>query len=235
MKRYKAKATAPKNNNFLNNSLVEGLVTEYVKGGCVDVQLRNRIMEHVPQFLKGVIKTFKFHQVLTIKDPHITEELTQVAWKQIEKTLYKFDYSDGHSKLFSQWTQVAKQCILAELKVKAKDISGYNGLKKHMLAGRSTLKPIDWQRFITEARDIFQYDDESIQIINHLEHLILNDDNLYDCLIGKLAKSTRLTRTRIVRFLKELRLMGGEFSDSPLNRDREEIAEDSGPEKPEHD
>lgn len=228
MKNPKRKTAAPKNNNFLDNALVESLVIQYVKGGCVDVELRNKIMEHVPHFLSGVIKAFKFYKALPIKDPNIIEELTQVAWKQIEKTLYKFDCSEGHSRLFSQWTQVAKQCILAELKVKVKDLTGYDGLKKHMKRDRHTFKPIDWQRLMSEARDMFQYDDESIQIINHLEHLALNDDNLYECLIGKLIKSTGHNRPRILKFLKELRLRGAELSDSPINRDRDEIAEDNG-------
>jgi hypothetical protein len=207
---------------YFDNHKVEKLLTEYVKGGCVDVNLRNEIMSHAMEILRQIIRTHNFHNIYPGHDPASFGDLFQVAWVQIEKTLYKFDYTPGHTKVFNMWSQIAKTVILAHIKREMRDKKNYGTYKGH-LTNRHRPDGAAFERFIKEARDMCKYDNDGQVIIDSLEKLYQKDDKPYDGLIGKLVKASGLSRQRVTGFLKQLRLRNFEFTDSPFNKETNQI------------
>lgn len=88
---------------YFDNNLVEKLVSEYVKGGCTDVELRNKVMACADELIKQIIRAHNFVYIFPGRDESSATELYQVAWTQIEKTLYKFDPGPNAPKLFNLW------------------------------------------------------------------------------------------------------------------------------------
>lgn len=80
-------------NMYFNNPLVEGLLRRYVMTGCTDIKLRNEIMSHAAELIRQVIRTHGLHVIYGGGEDSSFNDLFQIAWVQIEKTLYKFDYS----------------------------------------------------------------------------------------------------------------------------------------------
>jgi hypothetical protein len=203
---------------YFDNHKVEKLLTEYVKGGCVNIELRNEIMSHAMEILRQIIRTHNFHNIYPGHDPASFGDLFQVAWVQIEKTLYKFNYEPGHTKVFNMWSQIAKTVILAHIKREMRDKKNYGTYKGH-LTNRHRPQSAAFERFMAEAREMAKYDNDGLVIIDSLEKLYEKDDKPYDGLIGKLVKLSGLSRQRVTGFLKQLRLRSFEFTDSPLNHE----------------
>lgn len=203
-------------NYYFNNVVVEQLLTVYVKGGCVDVALRDEIMSHAAELIRQIIRTHNLHNIYPGKDSASFGDLFQVAWAQIEKTLYKFDYTAGHTKVFNMMSQVAKTVILAHIKRENRDRKNSGAYKNH-LSGKSRLENTIFDRFVAEARLICQYNQEHLIILQHLEELYAVDERPYEGLIGKLIARTGMSRLKIHQFLKTVRSRDFEFSDSPIN------------------
>ncbi len=203
---------------YFDNHKVEQLLTEYVKGGCVNIQLRNEIMSHAMEILRQIIRTHNFHNIYPGHDPASFGDLFQVAWVQIEKTLYKFNYEPGHTKVFNMWSQIAKTVILAHIKREMRDKKNYGTYKGHLTNRHKPYSAV-FERFLAEAKEMAKYDNDGLVIIDALEKLYEKDDKPYDGLIGKLVKISGLSRQRVTGFLKQMRLRSFEFTDSPLNHE----------------
>lgn len=202
-------------NHYFDNSYVESLLKEYVWGGCTDVKLRDKIMENASELIRQIIRTHKMH-LLIGREGTSFGDLYQIAWVQIESSLYKFDSRPGHTKVFNMWSQVAKTVMLAHIKKESRDKRNYDAYKGHLdLKGR----PINYKfnRFIKEAEEIFKYDDEGLELIRAMEHLAATDSKPYDGLIDKLSKHSKLSRSKVSNLLRAIRLRSFEFSDSPVN------------------
>lgn len=81
-------------NMYFDNPLVESLLRQYVKGGCTDIVLRDSIMSHAGELIRQVIRTHGLYNIYGGGEDSSFNDLFQIAWIQIEKTLYKFDYSE---------------------------------------------------------------------------------------------------------------------------------------------
>ena len=203
-------------NYYFDNPLVERLLTEYVKGGCVDVALRNEIMTHASELITQVIRTHNLQQIYPGQDAASFGDLFQVAWNQIEKVLYKFDYKPGHTKVFNMWSQVCKTVLLAHIKRENRDRKNHGAYKTH-LGDRTVGKGAIFTRWLDESREIFRHNDEFLIIIDALEHIYNTDDRPFEGIIGKLVEKTGMSRAKIHQFLLNIRLRAGEFTDSPIN------------------
>jgi hypothetical protein len=203
-------------NYYFDNDYVESLLTEYVKGGCTDSNLRNQIMANASELIRQIIRTHKLHTLIGGKNSTSFGDLYQIAWAQIESSLYKFDYRPGHTKVFNMWSQVSKTVMLAYIKKESRDKRNYGAYKEHLDYKH---KPVDFkmERFLNQARDICQFNDTHQSIINALEDLIKNDNKPHDGLIDKLVKKSGMSRSKVSTFLRTIRLRSHDFSDAPMN------------------
>jgi len=90
-------------NYYFDNDYVESLLTEYVRGGCTDLELRNKIMDNASELIRQIIRTHKLHLLTNGKEGTSFGDLYQIGWQQIESSLYKFDARPGHAKVFNLW------------------------------------------------------------------------------------------------------------------------------------
>lgn len=99
-------------NHYFDNKKVEKLLIEYHKTGCTDVQLRDEIMSHAHNLIINVIRTHNLHTIYGGREESSFNDLYQLSWVQIESTLYKFDSSPGHSKIFNMWCASPSTMVL---------------------------------------------------------------------------------------------------------------------------
>jgi hypothetical protein len=208
----------PERNYYFDNPEVERLLTIYVKGGCVNVGLRDQIMEHAEELISQVIRTHNLHNIYGGREDSTFGDLFQVAWCQIESTLYKFDWRPGHAKVFNMWSQVAKTVCLAYIKKESRDKKNSPTYKTHLQTSHRRTSPM-FERFLLEVRDMFKYNEDYLCVIDALEHLQRNDSRPYDGIIGKLVKTSGLSRSKISEFIKVIRLRGFEFTDAPQSEE----------------
>jgi len=123
----------------------------------------------------------------------------------------------GMSKVFNMWSQIARTVILAHIKKEGRDRKNSGSYVSHL---GNKQKPVSgvMARFLSEIRELNQYDDNHLKIIDALEYLVLNDDRPYDGLIGKLVDQSGLSRVIVTNFLHLVKLRSFELSDSMLNR-----------------
>jgi hypothetical protein len=205
-------------NYYFDNDYVESLLTEYVKGGCTDKLLRDEIMANASELIRQIIRTHKLHTLTNGKEGTAFGDLYQLAWCQIESSLYKFDYRPGHTKVFNMWSQVAKTVMLAHIKKESRDKRNYGAYKEH-LDSKGSKNNFKLERFITEAQNICRYDDVHMSILNALKSLCEEDDRPHDGLIDKLVKKTGHSRVKVSGFIRAIRLRSFEFSDAPVNKE----------------
>jgi hypothetical protein len=203
-------------NYYFDNDYVESLLTKYVHGGCTDSDLRNQIMANASELIRQIIRTHKLHTLIGGKNSTSFGDLYQIAWAQIESSLYKFDYQPGHTKVFNMWSQVSKTVMLAYIKKESRDKRNYGAYKDHLDCKH---KPANFkmERFLAQAREICRYNDTHQSIIAALEDLIQNDDKPHDGLIDKLVKKSGMSRSKVSVFLRTIRLRSNDFSDAPMN------------------
>lgn len=203
-------------NYYFDNDYVEKLLTEYVKGGCTDKKLRDEIMSNASELIRQIIRTHKLHTLTSGKEGTAFGDLYQLAWMQIESSLYKFDYRPGHTKVFNFWSQVAKTVMLAYIKKESRDKRNYGAYKEH-LDGKHRPANFKMERFLDEAREICCHNEAHLKIIDALQDLLDTDNKPYDGLIDKLVKRSGMSRSKISTFLRTVRLRSFEFSDAPVN------------------
>jgi intein/homing endonuclease len=78
-------------NYYFDNERVERLMYEYLAGACIDVRLRDEIMEHASELIRQLIKAHNLNQICPGKDGAVNGDLFQTAWLQIESSLYKYE------------------------------------------------------------------------------------------------------------------------------------------------
>lgn len=132
-----------------------------------------------------------------------------------ESILYR-----GISKVFNMWSQVTRTVILAYIKKEGRDRRNTNGYKNHLDSKRKREEDV-LIRFIDEARDVCEYSDDYIMLVDALEYLISNDERPYDGIISKLTSHTKLPRVVVSNFMKYLKLQSYSFTDSLVNRPSE--------------
>ena len=203
-------------NYYFDNQHVESLMTEYVRGGCIDVKLRDEIMINASELIRQIIRTHKLHTLGNGKEGTAFSDLYQLAWVQIESSLYKFDARPGHTKIFNMWSQIAKTSMLAHIKKESRDKRNSGAYKEH-LDTRSKPKNYQFERFISEAENICQYDDTHLEIIKAIKSLSESDPKPHDGMIDKLSKLSGVSKSKVSDFIRKIRLRSLEFSDSPLN------------------
>lgn len=202
-------------NYYFDNRKVEKLLIEYHKTGCTNIPLRDAIMKNASELIINVIRTHNLHTIYGGKEESSFYDLFQLAWCQIESTLYKFNSAPGHSKIFNMWSQVARTVILAAIKKDNRDRKNSTNYRSH-LDNVAIRRNVNFERFMDEARDLCQYNDEHMQIINAIEQLYYNDSKPHEGLINKLCEYTDMSRPKIVKFIKILRVFSFEFTDSPV-------------------
>lgn len=205
---------------YFDNHKVEQLLIRYVDDGCINVKLRDEIMGHAAELIRQIIRTHNFHNIYPGSDDASFNDLFQVAWVQIESTLYKFDSSPGHTKVFNMWSQVAKTVMLAHIKRETRDKKNYKSYKTH-LDTKMIRRSIIFERFINEAGEICKYNKEHVRILDALRELYDEDDKPHEGLIGKLVSKSGLSRPKISNFLRQMRLRSFEFTDAPASEEAE--------------
>ena len=75
---------------YFNNELVEELLYRYLETECTDVKFRDEIMSHASELIRQVIRAHNLQSIYQGKDDSSFGDLFQVAWVQIESTLYKY-------------------------------------------------------------------------------------------------------------------------------------------------
>jgi hypothetical protein len=123
----------------------------------------------------------------------------------------------GMSKVFNMWSQIARTVILAYIKKEGRDRKNSQSYVNHL--GNKTRPVSDVMvRFLEEARQVCNYNEDHMQIIEALEWLLFNDDRPHDGTIGKLVARTGLSRAIVTGFIRLIKLRSFEFTDSPINR-----------------
>jgi len=202
-------------NYYFDNDAVELILIEYHKTGCTKVEIRNEIMVHANELIINVIRTHNLHNIYGGRDDSSFNDLYQIAWVAIESALYKFNNEPGHPKIFNMWSQIARTAILAAIKKDSRDKKNSEGYRFH-LDERSIKRPAKFDRFMREVKDVCKYCEDFMKIVNSLEKLYFTDPKPHEGLIGKLTKNSEMSRAKIIKFIKILRLMSFEFTDSPI-------------------
>lgn len=123
----------------------------------------------------------------------------------------------GPSKVFNMWSQVSRTVILAHIKKEGRDRKNSNQYRD-FVDNRHRPNCDMINRFLAEARELAQYNDDHLRIINSLEFIAANDEKPHDGIIGKLVEHSGLSRAVVTNFMQMLRLRCDEFSDAPINR-----------------
>lgn len=123
----------------------------------------------------------------------------------------------GTSKVFNMWSQVARTVILAYIKKEGRDRKNSDAYMNHVGTKNKSQNDV-LARFISEAKNVCEFNDEHLILIEALSDLIRTDDKPHDGLVGKLIEKTNLSRFIVTGFFKLLKLRSSEFTDSPVNR-----------------
>ncbi len=213
-------------NHYFDNELVQDLLKRYVARGCVDIELRDEIMKHSEELIRQVIRAHNFEHIFPNRDSSSALELFQVAYVQIEKTLYKYDPLPGSPKLFNLWSQISKTRILAYLKKEKRDKKNVVNYRDFLSRRQKTKlrNSADVDLWLKEAREILIYNEDFLEILNSIEYIWFNDDKPYDGLISKIEKHSGKNRNIISHFFKTLRLRRDEFTVNLLEtKDHKEV------------
>jgi hypothetical protein len=199
---------------YFDNKAVEELLDKYVDRGCVDVYLRDQIMVHAEELIRQIIRVNNFEYIYPGRDQASFGELCQVAWMQIEKTLYKYNNAPGSPKVFNMWSQIAKTRILAFLKNEKRDKKNMPSYKEFVIRRHKTKARSveEFEEFIEELKVLCEYDPDLYDIACAMEKLWSKDDKPYDGLKVKLIEISGKDVHTVTAFLKLVKLHRDEFS-----------------------
>jgi hypothetical protein len=166
--------------------------------------------------IKTMEQVVKMHKIC----PHCKEKLTVLPIVEPVQDLY--GGSDtilyrGMSKVFNMWSQIARTVILAYIKKEGRDRKNSQSYISHLDSKPRPVSDI-MIRFLGEARQVCQYNEDHMRIIDSLEWLLYNDDRPHDGIIGKLVEKTCLSRAIVTSFIRLIKLRSFEFTDSPISR-----------------
>jgi hypothetical protein len=202
-------------NYYFDNEKVEKLLQRYVDGACTDVVLRNEIMEHASELIRQIIRAHGLHNIYPGREDSSFFDLFQLAWCQIESTLYK--YQKGRAKIFNMFSQVARTVILAHIKKEGRDKKNCKPYQDMLVRKHGTARSLMFDRFIEEAREICKFNEDHLIVLDALGRLFDVDHKPYDGLVSKLIKMSGRSRQHVVSFIETLRMRSSEFTDSPIN------------------
>lgn len=152
----------------------------------------------------------------------------------------------GESKVFNMWSQVARTVILAYIKKEGRDRKNSASYRSHVASKINQDAPEDlvtlaknverptadvleqlrkeqplsdvYRRLLTEARELCKYNENFLTVIDALEHLMYVDTEPAQGLIGKLVERSGLSRTTVTQFMRHIKLLSFEISDSTISR-----------------
>lgn len=199
---------------YFDNDVVEELVVRYQKSGCIDLNLRNEIMNHSHELIIQVMRTNNLQNIYPNRDASAETDLFQAAWSEIERSLYKFDTKRG-TKIFNLWTQVARASMLALIKRESRDRKNQNAYKGHLK--RSTKQSLSFERFIEEVTEVCKNNPEHLKIINALNEIYKNEDKPTEALVSKLIQKSGLSRVKVQKFFNQIRDRAQDFTDAPIH------------------
>lgn len=199
---------------YFDNAVVEELVIKYQKNGCTDLNLRNEIMKHSHELIVQVMRTNNLQNIYPNKDTSTEGELFQVAWSEIERSLYKFDAGRG-TKIFNLWTQVARASMLALIKRESRDRKNQGAYTAYLK--RSTKQSLSFERFVKEAVEVCKDNPEHLKIIYALNEIYNNEDRPTEALVSKLIQKSGLSRVKVQKFFNLLRDRAQDFTDAPIH------------------
>lgn len=170
------------------------------------------------------------YQFIQSRISEMTRLKNKIVWLPVSELLedqsevYEISVdSDCHSYIangiVSHNSQVAKSVILAYIKKETRDRKNYAPYRNHFVARQSRATDLRFQRFLDEVREICQFSDTHLEIIDALEELYLEDERPHDGLVSKLIKRSGMSRSRVSGFFKYIKLRSFEFSDSPFNQE----------------
>jgi len=220
-----------KKNYYFDNAKVEELLHKYVHRGCTDQALRDEIMSNAGELIRQIIRTHHLYNIFPGRDESSFNELFQVAWCQIEKTLYKYDGRPGSPKVFNLWSQVAKTRILAYLKKEKRDKKNMPAYKDYVVRKYKTKsKSIDeFSSFLEEISNFFEYDENYKELCLILKRIWETDPKPYDGLKNKLIQISKKDPIIINQFLKLLKLHRDEFTiNNKKDHEFEELESNEG-------
>lgn len=123
----------------------------------------------------------------------------------------------GLSKVFNMWSQVTRTVILAYIKKDGRDRKNSTSYMTHL---DDKTKPLAdaMKRFLSEAHEICQYNDDYLVVLNSLKFLLEHDPKPHEGIISKLVEHSKLSRVAIANFMQAIRSRSLEFTDSPINK-----------------
>lgn len=225
----KTKSNTKKKNYYFDNEVVENLLDRYVKRGCVDVSLRDEIMSHAGELIRQIIRAHNFEHIFPGRDGSSFNELFQVAWMQIEKTLYKYNNSPNSPKVFNLWSQIAKTRILAYLKKEKRDKKNMPLYREYLTRrNKSRTKSIeDFEKFLEELEIVCNDDEDFTVLVGAIKKIWLTDDKPHDGLKSKLKDASGINPNTINQFLKMIKLYRDEFTVNVIEQRDFDFNEDS--------
>jgi len=170
--------------------------------------------------LEGGNKSWLLHKnYLTLTNDNIAwlpiRTIQRSQCEVCEVTVDSPDHSYIVNGIVSHNSQVARTVMLAAIKKNSRDRKNVGSYREH-LDERAIRRPVIFERFLTEARELCKYNTEHTAIVDALEQLYREDERPHEGLIEKLTQRSGLSRPRIIKFIKTLRLMSFEFTDSAI-------------------
>lgn len=227
----------PYSQMFMNciSDQFQKLHSKYGLCGCDHSKFRSLRQKRSKRELNNIIEGLKayseFHydedyKFIQDRIDEMTRSRNNIVWLRVEKIIdarsrvceINVD-SNTHSYIangiISHNSQIARTAILAAIKKDNRDKKNSEGYR-YYLDERCVKRSAKFDRFMTEAREICKYCDDFMEIIQNLEELYYTDSKPHEGLIGKLTKYSGMSRSKIIKFIKILRLMSFEFTDSPI-------------------
>jgi hypothetical protein len=117
--------------------------------------------------------------------------------------------------------------ILAAIKKDGRDKKNAENYR-HYLDETTVKLSVEFERFMKEAEEICKYSEDDTKLLEMLKELYHVDSKPYEGLIGKLVEMSGMSRSKVLKFMKRLRVLSFELTDSP----RGEIEHQEQPVKP---
>jgi hypothetical protein len=176
-----------------------GLLAQYKSGGCVDVSLRDQIMELVLPIINGVLVN---KWSTTHNDDH--DHFVNVAWVAVESALYKIDSNRPPSTAFNFITRIIYTSLCNYFKGQWKD-HNESYKDKYTYAKQHFSQKTPFHDTIDNYKEKWRHCPTMLDILDAIEKLNETDDDASFMLTTKLAKMSGLNRNLVKWFLRLLR------------------------------
>lgn len=189
--------------HYFDNDRVEELLKLYLRGGCVDVALRDEIMSHATALITGVVNSKGYARMFTWRSEENLQDLVNLAWTRIEQTLYK--YVPGRGKVFSWWTQIVVLVCLAYTTRESKDrrrLDAYNtGERPHPCLER--IECPNFYKVMDELGKICEWNEKYVEMLEFVRAIYEGESAPWHGAIWKLQR--RFGKKQTWQFLDYIR------------------------------